>query len=94
VAGDTGLRVPAAGHWDGSDEVIILRRDRPVARLVGIDREMTPFVSRAALRAQLPPMRQSADDDVREAQALTIERALDADVEAAALGIETLDLER
>jgi prevent-host-death family protein len=53
---------------EGGDEVIILRRDRPVARLVGIERDMTPFVSRAALRAQLPPMRQRADDDVREAR--------------------------
>jgi prevent-host-death family protein len=53
---------------EAGDEVIILRRDRPVARLIGIDREMTPFVSRAALRAQLPPMRQRAEDDVREAR--------------------------
>lgn len=53
---------------EAGDEVIILRRDRPVARLVGIDRAMTPFVSRAALRAQLPPMRQRAEDDVREAR--------------------------
>ncbi len=53
---------------EAGDEVIILRRDRPVARLVGIDREMEPFPSRAALRAQLPAMRRGADEDVRDAR--------------------------
>jgi prevent-host-death family protein len=53
---------------EAGEEIIILRRDRPVARLVGIDRDMTHFGSRAALRAQLPPMRRHADEDVRAAR--------------------------
>lgn len=44
---------------------MINRRDRPVARLVPIERSMTPFRDRAALRAQLPPMTEPADAAVR-----------------------------
>jgi len=53
---------------EAGDEVVILRRDRPVARLVGIERAMTPFASRSALRAHLPPMRRPIDEDVRAAR--------------------------
>ena len=53
---------------EAGDEVIILRRDRPVARLVGIDRTMSPFPSRASLRSQIPPMRRPIDEDVRSAR--------------------------
>lgn len=47
------------------EDVVILRRGRPTARLVALDRAMTPFPDRSALRDALPPMRTSAVDTVR-----------------------------
>ena len=41
---------------EAGEEVIILRRDRPVARLVPIEASMTPFVDRSGLRDEIPPM--------------------------------------
>lgn len=48
------------------EEIIIARRGRPAARLVPVERTMTPFPDRSALREELPPMRSSAAATVRE----------------------------
>jgi prevent-host-death family protein len=50
---------------EAGEEIMIVRRDRPVARLVPIERSMTTFRDRAALRADLPPMTEPADGAVR-----------------------------
>lgn len=50
---------------EAGEEVLIVRRDRPVARLVPAASAMRPFPSRRALRDALPPMREDAVDVVR-----------------------------
>ena len=50
---------------EAGEEIMIIRRDRPVARLVPIERSMTTFRDRAALRAELPPMTEPADRAVQ-----------------------------
>ena len=50
---------------EAGEEIMIVRRDRPVARLVPIETAMTTFRDRAALRAELPPMTEAADGAVR-----------------------------
>ncbi len=57
-------------HWLDSVaagvEVIITRRGRPAARLVGVEKRVTGgFPDRSALRAQLPPMQEGAAETVR-----------------------------
>jgi prevent-host-death family protein len=47
------------------EHVVIVRRGTPTARLVALDRAMTPFPDRSALRDSLPPMRTSAVETVR-----------------------------
>lgn len=48
------------------EEIIILRRGQPAARLVGIASKQTTFLDRRALRQDLPPMSGLARDVVRE----------------------------
>lgn len=48
------------------EEVVILRRDRPVARLVPIEGTMAPFVDRSALHDEIPPMTAPVEQIVRE----------------------------
>lgn len=50
---------------EAGEEVLIVRRDRPVARLVPVASAMDPFPSRRDLREALPPMREDADEVVR-----------------------------
>lgn len=50
---------------EAGEEVLIVRRDRPVARLVPVTGAMSPFPSRRALRDALPPLTESAVDVVR-----------------------------
>ena len=47
------------------EEVVIMRRGRPVARLVPVGASEVDFRSRRALRAALPPSRRPAAEDVR-----------------------------
>lgn len=51
---------------EAGEEVVILRRDRPVARLVPIEGSMTPFMDRSELRAEIPPMTKPVQQVVRE----------------------------
>jgi prevent-host-death family protein len=51
---------------EAGEEIVVTRRGAPVARLVPVDANMTPFPDRSALRASLPPMRDSAVDVVRD----------------------------
>jgi prevent-host-death family protein len=48
------------------EEVVIMRRGRPVARLVPAAAGTVAFESHQALRGSLPPMRQSAAAEVRK----------------------------
>ncbi len=48
------------------EEIVIVRRGRPVARLVAIDKRTTDFVDRSELRSDIPPMRHSAGWTVRQ----------------------------
>ena len=48
------------------EEIVILRRGQPVACLVPLIPAHAPFRSRASLRDELPPMRQSASTTVRQ----------------------------
>lgn len=47
------------------EEVIILRRGKPVARLIGPERRGGSFPDRSQLRKSLPPMSHSAAEMVR-----------------------------
>jgi prevent-host-death family protein len=50
---------------EAGEQIVIVRRDRPVARLVPVDTSMTAFLDRAALRAELPAMTEPAEAAVR-----------------------------
>lgn len=50
---------------EAGEEVLIVRRDRPVARLVPVPAAMSPFPSRRELREALPAMDEDADAVVR-----------------------------
>ena len=47
------------------EEVVILRRGRPAARLVGPQEATVRFADRSELRNSLPPMKESAAETVR-----------------------------
>jgi prevent-host-death family protein len=47
------------------EEVVILRRGQPVARLVPAQRGRVSFQPRRHLRESLPPMRRRATEEVR-----------------------------
>lgn len=47
------------------EEVMIIRRGRPAARMVRIESEQVSFPERAALRNELPPMKEPAGETVR-----------------------------
>ncbi len=47
------------------EEVIILRRGKPVARLIGPENGYASFPDRSELRKSIPPMPQSAAEAVR-----------------------------
>ena len=51
---------------EAGEEVVILRRDRPVARLVPIEGSMVPFLDRSDLRGEIPPMAEPVGQFVRE----------------------------
>lgn len=51
------------------EEVLITRRDRPVARLVPVGKPMTPFLDRSRLRSELPPMKTTAAQTIRDLRA-------------------------
>ena len=51
---------------EAGEEVIIMRRDRPVAKLVAVDKAMSPFLDRGQLRSEVPPMRTTAAESVRD----------------------------
>ncbi len=50
---------------EAGEEVVIMRRDRPVAKLVPLDGSMTPFLDRSDLRGAVPPMVSTAAQVVR-----------------------------
>ena len=48
------------------EEITILRHGKPVARMTRVEsHEAVPFISRASLRDDLPPMQETATDTVR-----------------------------
>lgn len=47
------------------EDVVIMRRGRPVARLVAAGSGEVSFRSRRALREDLPPMKRSGADEAR-----------------------------
>lgn len=51
---------------ENGEEIIIMRRDRPVARITAISQSITPFPDRSQLRQTVPPMQASAAQTVRE----------------------------
>jgi prevent-host-death family protein len=51
---------------ESGEEIVILRRDRGVARLVPMERAAAPFLDRSELRAQMPPMTEPAERMVCE----------------------------
>lgn len=53
---------------ESGEEIVIMRRDTPIAKLVPIPRPMLPSVDRRALRDELPPMVTSAQGTVRQLQ--------------------------
>lgn len=48
------------------EEILIVRRGRPAARLVPVEQATTPFPDCSSLRDELPPMRTSAGATIRE----------------------------
>lgn len=50
---------------EGGEEIVIVRRDRPVAKLVAVDKPMTAFLDRSELRGEVPPMQLPAAQIVR-----------------------------
>lgn len=53
------------------EEIVIVRRGRPAARLVGLNAPAIAFPDRQELRDALPPMTESAADAVRTLRAET-----------------------
>ena len=51
---------------ESGEEVVILRRGRPVARLVRINDVKTSYMDRSGLRDGIPPMTKPIDQVVRE----------------------------
>lgn len=51
---------------EAGEEVLIMRRDRPVAKLVALKKTMPPFLDRSQLRSEVPPMRTTAEEAVRD----------------------------
>ncbi len=48
------------------EEVTILRHGKPVARMTRVEvQDAVPFVSRASLRDDLPPMQETAAETIR-----------------------------
>jgi prevent-host-death family protein len=50
---------------EAGEEVVIMRRDRPVARLVPMDKPMAPFLHPSRLLNELPPIKTTAAQAVR-----------------------------
>lgn len=50
---------------EAGEEILILRRGKPAARVSKPKEESVRFRSRAALRGEIPPMRESASTTVR-----------------------------
>ncbi|HRN17878.1 MAG: type II toxin-antitoxin system prevent-host-death family antitoxin [Trueperaceae bacterium] len=51
---------------EAGEEIIIMRRDRPVAKLVALTKPTSPFLDRSQLRSEIPPMRTTAAQTIRE----------------------------
>ncbi len=51
---------------EAGEEIIIMRRDRPVAKLVALTKPTSPFLDRSRLRSEIPPMRTTAAQTIRE----------------------------
>jgi prevent-host-death family protein len=49
----------------GGEEVVITRHGQPLVRLCGVEKAKAPLASRAAFRAQLPPLEQSSAVSIR-----------------------------
>ena len=47
------------------EEILIVRRGHPAARLVPVEAPMSPFPDRSDLRSHLPAMRTSAAETIR-----------------------------
>lgn len=52
-------------HVQSGEEVLILRRGKPAARIVKPSAERVAFRSRKDLRKDLPPLRQGSGETVR-----------------------------
>jgi antitoxin (DNA-binding transcriptional repressor) of toxin-antitoxin stability system len=48
------------------EEVIVMRRGKPAARIVKPAAQPSPFRSRQALRDAIPPMERSSQEEVRD----------------------------
>ena len=51
---------------EAGEEIIIMRRDQPIAKLVALDKPRSPFRDRSQFRSEIPPMKTSAAQTVRE----------------------------
>lgn len=51
---------------EAGGEVVITRRNRPVAKLVAVEGSMRPFLDRSQLRSEIPAMTTSAAQTMRE----------------------------
>ncbi len=51
---------------EAGEEIVITRRDRPIAKLVALDKPMRPFLDRSQLRSEIPPMKTVAAEIIRE----------------------------
>jgi len=51
---------------EAGEEIIIMRRNRPIAKLVALVKPMSPFLDRSQLRSEIPPMRTTAARTIRE----------------------------
>ena len=50
---------------EAGEDIVISRRERPVARLVPVPRQGAPFPDRSSLRAEIPAMTECAEHVVR-----------------------------
>lgn len=51
---------------EAGEEIIIMRRDRPIAKLVALTKPTSPFLDRSQLRSEIPSMQTPAARTIRE----------------------------
>lgn len=51
---------------ENGEDIIIMRRDRAIAILSPIDEPFSPFPDRTQFRSEIPPMKNTAAEAVRE----------------------------